>query len=359
MEITVFYAWQSDISVPSKVNRNFIEDALKEAVKRIKRDEAVRIEPVIDRDTKGVSGTPHIPQTILDKIKACNAFVADITIINRNSKFRLCPNPNVLFELGYAVNQLGWNRVILVMNEAFGAIKELPFDLEKRRVSNYYLTSSSVDKAEQKKRLVDQIELALRRILDEVESELDLKRIGIPDTTVTSEKEKVGPRLAKEHDFVSHRKTWLISELGVKEVKANSTLLVNLIEEEISFQFESTHGMDIKFENRSKDDALDIVFKYGFKVIYEIKWRQAYSNAVEQCGLRVFKNLNKCGSPSTREALFTADLNENDEITWLETGRSDGRLKINELAEKFVLDFMSDIRSVIRAEHESGSGLKF
>ena len=33
MAITIFYSWQSDIT--SKLNRNFIEDALEKAIKRL------------------------------------------------------------------------------------------------------------------------------------------------------------------------------------------------------------------------------------------------------------------------------------------------------------------------------------
>lgn len=33
MTVTVFYSWQSD--TPARVNRNFIEDALKRALKKI------------------------------------------------------------------------------------------------------------------------------------------------------------------------------------------------------------------------------------------------------------------------------------------------------------------------------------
>ena len=33
MAITIFYSWQSDITI--KLNRNFIEDALEKAIKRL------------------------------------------------------------------------------------------------------------------------------------------------------------------------------------------------------------------------------------------------------------------------------------------------------------------------------------
>ena len=55
MAFTIFYSWQSDIS--KKSNRNFIEDSLKNAIKRIGREitvqEALRNEEIeLDKDTK-------------------------------------------------------------------------------------------------------------------------------------------------------------------------------------------------------------------------------------------------------------------------------------------------------------------
>jgi hypothetical protein len=53
---------------------------------------------------------------------------------------RPCPNPNVGYELGYAVATLGWDRVILLFNEACGEFpKDLPFDFIQNRASPYRL----------------------------------------------------------------------------------------------------------------------------------------------------------------------------------------------------------------------------
>jgi hypothetical protein len=43
----------------------------------------------------------------------------------------------VLFELGYASAILGWERIIMVQNTAYGEIEDLPFDLRGRRVLQY------------------------------------------------------------------------------------------------------------------------------------------------------------------------------------------------------------------------------
>src|SRR4029453_19191697 len=100
----VFYSWQSDL--PSSTNRNLILKALEDAAERIRKDKSVDVEPVIDRDTQGLSGSPDIKKAILDKIDSCDVFVADVSIVTALSASRPCPNPNVLFELGYAVKRL-------------------------------------------------------------------------------------------------------------------------------------------------------------------------------------------------------------------------------------------------------------
>jgi hypothetical protein len=65
MKKIAFYSWQSDSS--NGTNRTLIENALKDAAKQIAGDESIDIEPVIDRDTQGVSGAPDIAATIFGK----------------------------------------------------------------------------------------------------------------------------------------------------------------------------------------------------------------------------------------------------------------------------------------------------
>ena len=142
MEHIVFYSWQSDLD--PALTRNFIEDALGRAVQNIGRDNDALVEPVIDRDTAGVTGAPGIAETIFQKIDSCDVFVCDVSTINTAATLRrvrdtlqrvlspekrATPNPNVTLELGYAAARIGWGRIILVKNTAFGGIEDLPFDL--------------------------------------------------------------------------------------------------------------------------------------------------------------------------------------------------------------------------------------
>lgn len=155
MNFTVFYSWQSDIE--SKYNRSLIEDALKKAVKKITDNEDLELEAVIDRDTYGMPGSPSIVESITSKIAKSDVFVCDVSIINATSDARKMPNPNVLFELGYASAILGWDRIIMVQNTAFGGPDMLPFDLRGRRILQYEVNSSIENKGSEKQKLKDKL----------------------------------------------------------------------------------------------------------------------------------------------------------------------------------------------------------
>ena len=194
MRHTIFYSWQSDLD--PALTRNFIEDALMKAVKSLNRDDSIFAESVIDRDTSGVAGTPGISETIFQKIDECDVFICDVSIVNNSSeeapesgyftqvvravaqvvlektfKYRRvkrpAPNPNVLIELGYAAARIGWDRVILVQNTAFGDLGALPFDLRSRRIVPFDL-SVKESRQHERPKLRDQLEGVLRRALGDM-----------------------------------------------------------------------------------------------------------------------------------------------------------------------------------------------
>lgn len=139
MKYVIFYSWQSDL--PNNTNRSFIESVIEKAIKNSNRADLYDLEPTIDRDTKDVPGAPNITQTLIDKIKASDAFVADISIVTGilNEDERPSPNPNVLLELGYAIALLGWGKIVLFCNEHYGTDEDLPFDIRQHRRIGYHL----------------------------------------------------------------------------------------------------------------------------------------------------------------------------------------------------------------------------
>ena len=132
MNYSVFYLWQSDL--PN--NRNEIKASIKKAIKNIN---SKRIGCVLtyDESTWDVAGVPDISQMITQKIDKSSIFICDVSIINKDFEGRKCPNPNVLFELGYAMRCLGWDKVICVFNHATGRVEDLPFDINHKRILTY------------------------------------------------------------------------------------------------------------------------------------------------------------------------------------------------------------------------------
>ncbi len=163
----VFYSWQSDLD--GKTTRSFIEEALKRAIKALQKDDTLDVEPVIDRDTKDVPGSPDIAKTILEKIDRAQIFVGDVTIVNQGEK-RLTPNPNVVYELAYARRALGNEHIIMVMNTAYGTQTDLPFDMRQHRAIGYLLPKDTEEvegrsRADIRRNLENRLKVALLDIL--------------------------------------------------------------------------------------------------------------------------------------------------------------------------------------------------
>ncbi|RUZ79410.1 hypothetical protein EN943_07500 [Mesorhizobium sp. M7A.F.Ca.US.006.01.1.1] len=163
-ELMIFYAWQSDS--PEATNKTAIRAALKKAAETllIRHD---RLSVIIDDATRGLIGSGNVPDSIRLKIEACDIFVGDVTTINpslgEEDKDRRCPNPNVAFEAGIAASHVGWNRMILLTNTAFGPMSDLPFDFDRQRISQFDLAEAP--NAKKRKALADLMTVALEVIV--------------------------------------------------------------------------------------------------------------------------------------------------------------------------------------------------
>lgn len=171
MADTVFFSWQLDTD--TKNGRNFVERALDRALDMLSSDAvvepALRKGLTVDRDTKGVAGSPPIVETIFKKIDSAAVFVADLTFVGARRDGRPTPNPNVLIEYGWALKQLGYHRIIAVMNTAYGELKaeDLPFDLRHLRHPITYHCPEDADDATRaavRKALADVFRNALRDV---------------------------------------------------------------------------------------------------------------------------------------------------------------------------------------------------
>jgi hypothetical protein len=168
MPNTVFFSWQADTG--NREGRSFIERALERAVARISADTTIE-EPErdlqIDRDTKNVPGSPPIVDTIFRKIDQATVFVPDLTFVGTRLDERPTPNPNVLVEYGWAVKSLGYERMVPVMNTAYGEPTgdAMPFDMRHLRNPITYCCPADLAEADLKKvrdQLAKDLEKAIR-----------------------------------------------------------------------------------------------------------------------------------------------------------------------------------------------------
>lgn len=191
---TIFYSWQSDIST----NRNAIADCIKKAIKSVKKELTthINLEIDLDRDTQNQVGSIDIGKTILQKISISDIFICDVTIINKTGgdiqeSNRLTPNPNVLFELGFAVNQLGWERIICLYDLNYGKPEELPFDIRNHRIITF-----DSSKTEFKKELTSKLTSAIRKMIedyDRIEVDFNLDRLIQHDIKLFEKQDTILP----------------------------------------------------------------------------------------------------------------------------------------------------------------------
>lgn len=191
MPLKVFYSWQSEL--PNRTNRSFIRDALNDALASLHSDGTVDERPDIDVDTQGVPGSPDIVNAIFKKIRETDIFVADISITNRvasiehtevvqmldanNQIGRPAPNSNVLVELGFALNAIGDERVILVRNTHYSTAP-LPFDLGFKRAMLYAQDPAVNERATGRRDLSKRLLEAVKGIVGHIHARQEEKKTG-------------------------------------------------------------------------------------------------------------------------------------------------------------------------------------
>jgi hypothetical protein len=240
----IFYSWQSDL--PNKTNRGFIEQALKNAVKAIRDDGSVQIEPVFDRDTKDIPGSPDIASTIFDKVRRAQVFVCDVSIINRGSN-RLTPNPNVVAEWGYALGVLGPERIITVLNTAYGKQEDLPFDLRQRRSIGYYMPeeteSDGQSRGSVRRDLENRLKMELLAIL-RLDDPQPIEMVPLAEQAITAVNESRPDQAALVREYVAELATKipLISPADTKE----------MLDEQLVQAIDASTGLAIEFARLAK-----------------------------------------------------------------------------------------------------------
>ena len=128
-KLTLFFSWQSDV----KDNHKIIGEALKNACNEILSEGEYDI--TYDESTWGRSGSPVIENVVLEKIKACDLFIADLTPVSATGKKDL-PNPNVMVELGVAKASMIDDVILLLYIDKIDT-NRMPFDINHQRLSRF------------------------------------------------------------------------------------------------------------------------------------------------------------------------------------------------------------------------------
>jgi hypothetical protein len=132
----VFFSWQSDLSQGPTTRA--IRAALRTASSEVEAKQSIDI--TLEEATSNTPGSPYIPYALAEKIRRTDIFVADITTVARlgeSTNAKSLPNANVTFELGVASAQIGWSRIIMLFNLELAELKELPFDFDRHRISQF------------------------------------------------------------------------------------------------------------------------------------------------------------------------------------------------------------------------------
>lgn len=223
--VHIFYSWQSDS--PKKTNLNAIRKALADACKRLEATNPT-LKLVPDEATRDTSGSPKIYDKIVEKIDAAAIFVADITTVTTPGADRPCPNPNVGYELGYAVATLGWDRIILLFNTAVGNFPaDLPFDFAQNRASPY--NYAPADPSTKRVDLSKLLEIALKAVLD--------KNPKRPAEIKGLSREKV------EHDHDVENMRWMMDTLHLPTLQQHIEELPHMITDKAIWFFENFRGV--------------------------------------------------------------------------------------------------------------------
>lgn len=269
--LSAFYSWQSDLS--DKANRGLIRRQLRVAASKVEETHSQDIIIEVDEATRDVSGSPNIPATILAKIASADVFICDITTINSNEDGRKVPNPNVVFELGYAVANLGWERIVLLFNEEFGNFPDdLPFDFDRHRASTYKAGEKATVK--QKKRLADLLEAAIRLVLVN-----DPER---PNSTVTDEEKK------RSRDIENIR--WALNSLHLPTLDQHVLNSPHMLKDKVLHFWEGFNGVITNSLFHMYDEPLYALFMQLHEAFHEtVRHGECYHPNINSSAY-IFKN---------------------------------------------------------------------
>ena len=131
----VFYSWSSD-----NPNLNRLRQAIRDAINNLNSSGRFKAMLEYDEATRNQPGSPNIVESLKGKILDASIFICDLSLCytaQNNKATKMSPNPNVVFEYGFATSVLGDKRCISFIDSSLpnNSIKMMPFDFAQNRIS--------------------------------------------------------------------------------------------------------------------------------------------------------------------------------------------------------------------------------
>ncbi|MDM1377729.1 hypothetical protein [Myroides marinus] len=190
MKITIFYSWQSDTK--HEYNKDFIWSAIKEATILIKNENIFPdIEFDLQQATENIAGRPDIPKELLLRIRKCDIFIGDLSVINyppsiirkiyklfRYKHKGVCNN-NVVHELTVAQEKIGIKRTIAILNSVYGSPHKtpeiIPFDIRHQRFPIEYELNKKENITLEQKIIINSLKKEIVKCIEETLTDQDNK----------------------------------------------------------------------------------------------------------------------------------------------------------------------------------------
>lgn len=158
----LFFSWQSD----RKDTKRIIKAALKTAKDKLLKD---GIDLFVDEDTRERVGKRNIDAEVLEKIRKCDIFLADLTPVitckppkESHDLPKHLPNSNVMYEYGYALHAKGEKRMIVLASlskEDDEHIEFMPFDINHDTITLFKDENSLSDLHKWIRKIIENVDL--------------------------------------------------------------------------------------------------------------------------------------------------------------------------------------------------------
>lgn len=228
----------------------------------------------------------------------------------------------------------------MVVNEAYGKLDKLPFDLPKRRAITYSLKKDD-DKNDPRQILYGKLKAQIKEILHQIGQ----NSAESGSTELISPKSKA-ELLAEEHAFQAKRHKWRTSKEGTDEARESAFLIYDEIQR--LFDTDREHNDLIKNEcHRGQgQSSTNLSLIHRGTMAFNLAWAQYYANDLDTAGILLEVNNLGVRKDRERKKRYRADINRQTGLVWFEESQKDRIFTPSELAAYIYDAFLDEIKLI-------------